>query len=139
MAASAAAAAAAGLGDEAAVIDLCCVVYRKCSLLHLLLGSRVPRRRSFAGGERGSRSSQIAPNTSCGRVRATEHASRGPFNVLERRHSLAEIVERGVGVLAERRRVSLLHFEHECLTFSGSAFRYGNHLAQHGLGFGVAL
>ena len=31
------------------------------------------------------------------RVRATEHAPRGPFRVLERRHGLAEIVERGAG------------------------------------------
>ena len=28
-------------------------------------------------------------------MRATEHAPRGPFRVLERRHGLAEIVERG--------------------------------------------
>ena len=32
------------------------------------------------------------------RVCATEHAPGGPFRVLERRHGLAEIVERGVGV-----------------------------------------
>ena len=32
------------------------------------------------------------------RVRATEHASRDPFRVLERRHGLAEIVERGAAV-----------------------------------------
>jgi len=32
-------------------------------------------------------------------VRAAEHAPRDPFHVLERRHGLAEIVERGGGVL----------------------------------------
>jgi hypothetical protein len=32
---------------------------------------------------------------SCGRVRATEHASRDPFCLLERRHGLVKIVERG--------------------------------------------
>ena len=32
------------------------------------------------------------------RVRATEHAPRGPFRVLEHRHALAEIVERGAVV-----------------------------------------
>ena len=36
------------------------------------------------------------------RVRATEHAPRGPFRVLERRHGFAEIVERGGGVLGRR-------------------------------------
>ena len=37
-------------------------------------------------------------------MRATEHAPRGPFHVLERRHGLAEIVERGTGVPVERLR-----------------------------------
>ena len=36
------------------------------------------------------------------RVRATENASRDPSYLLERRHGLAEIVERGVGVVVER-------------------------------------
>ena len=41
------------------------------------------------------------------RVRAAEHAPRDPCRLLERRHGLAEIVERGAGVLvAERLRVS---------------------------------
>ena len=39
------------------------------------------------------------------RVRATEHALRDAFNLLERRHGLVEIVERGVGVHEERLRV----------------------------------
>ena len=43
-------------------------------------------------------------NRSCGRVRATEHAPRNPCRILERRHSLADIVERGTGVLVERHR-----------------------------------
>ena len=34
-------------------------------------------------------------NVHCERVRSTEHAPRDPFSVLERRHGLAEIVERG--------------------------------------------
>ena len=38
-------------------------------------------------------------------MRATEQAPRDPFSVLERRHCLAEIVERGVGVSVERLRV----------------------------------
>ena len=39
------------------------------------------------------------------RVRAAEHAPRNPFRVLERRHGLAEVVERGAVVLHERPRV----------------------------------
>ena len=38
-------------------------------------------------------------------MRATEHAPRDPFRILESRHGLAEIVERGTGVLIERPRV----------------------------------
>ena len=53
----------------------------------------------FAGAERGLRASQGQPNSLCERMRATEHAPRGPINVLKRRHGLAEIVERGALVL----------------------------------------
>ena len=31
-------------------------------------------------------------------MRAAKHAPRDPFRILERRHGLAEIVERGTGV-----------------------------------------
>ena len=47
----------------------------------------------FAGAERGSRVSQFVLNSLCDRV-------RDPFRVLERRHGLVEIVERGAGVIA---------------------------------------
>ena len=56
------------------------------------------------GAERLSRIFQGALNSFCERVRAAEQASRDPFRVLERRHCLAEIVERGGGVLVERLR-----------------------------------
>ena len=49
-------------------------------------------------------------------MRATEDASRGPFHVLERRHSLAKIVERGAVVPAERLSV---HFPHLALRIVG--------------------
>ena len=39
-------------------------------------------------------------------MRATEHAPRDRFRFLKRHHSLAEIVERGARVQAERMRVS---------------------------------
>ena len=60
-----------------------------------------PRRR-FAGAEDGSRVSQVVIDPYCERVRATKHAPRGPFRLLERRHGLAEIVERGAGVLVKK-------------------------------------
>ena len=53
---------------------------------------RFPRLR-FAGAERGSRDSQGPLHIHDDRVRATKHAPRDPFSVLERRHGLAEIVE----------------------------------------------
>ena len=43
------------------------------------------------------------------RVRATENAPRDPFYLLERRHGLAEIGERGTGVRVERRRETQSH------------------------------
>ena len=48
-----------------------------------------------------SRGSQVVLNVYCERVRATEHLPRDPFRVLERRHGLAEMVERRA-VLVER-------------------------------------
>ena len=41
-------------------------------------------------------------------MRISEQAPRNRFHVLERRHCLAEIVERGSGVLEERLRVNPL-------------------------------
>ena len=69
-----------------------------------LLLELAPRRR-LAGGERGSRVSQFVLNVYCERVRAAEHASGDRFRLLERRHGLAEVVERGAGVKVERPRV----------------------------------
>ena len=72
-------------------------------LVSVLYYSGVPRRRRrVAGAERSSRVSQGYLDRPYARMRATEHAPRGPFHVLERRHSLAELVERGGGVLVER-------------------------------------
>jgi len=60
---------------------------------------------SFAGAERRSRVSQGLLNPHCVWVRAAKHAPRNLIRVLERRHGLAEIVERGAVVLVERHRV----------------------------------
>ena len=45
---------------------------------------------------------QIGCDGLCERVRAAEHAPRGPFQFLERYHGLAEILERGAFVVVER-------------------------------------
>ena len=45
---------------------------------------------------------QIALNVRCERMRAAKYAPRGRFDLLERRHGLTEIVERGVGVVCYR-------------------------------------
>ena len=55
--------------------------------------------------ERSARVPQLALNIHYGGVRASEEAPPGPFRVLERRHGLAEIVERGGVVL-----VTIPHF-----------------------------
>ena len=55
--------------------------------------------------EGGSRVSQGLLNLNRVRVRAAEDAPRGLGRLLERRHGLAEIVERGAGVTVERHRL----------------------------------
>ena len=56
----------------------------------------------FAGVAHRSRVSQIELNVFCERVRAAEHAPRDQFYFLEPLNCLAEIVERGGGVLVLR-------------------------------------
>ena len=73
---------------------------------------------SVAGAERGSCVSQIALNVYYERVRTAEHAPRDPFRILERRYGLAEIVERGTGVLVERPPVKQPHSEREIIILS---------------------
>ena len=83
-------------------------------------------RRCSAGetrAARGSRFSQIPLKPQRGRVRATEHAPRDPCRVLERRHGLVEIVERGAVVLIERPGVSPSRPEREIVTLSEDADR----------------
>ena len=86
-------------------------------------------RRHFAGAERGSRLAQIPLNLHCERVHATENAPRDPFSVLERRHGLAEIVERCGEVVTERYRVSRPQPEREIMALAENALRNGNAFA----------
>ena len=99
--------------------------------------AEVARRLCFAEG--GSRLLQIALNPLCGRVCTTEHASGGPFRILERRHGFAEIVERGGGVLVDRPPVSPPHPEREIITFSENASCHGYRFAHQRFGFFEAL
>ena len=96
-------------------------------------GARRPRNAAavvaFAGAEQCSCILQSILNPLCGRVRAAEHAPRGPFHVLERRHGLAEIVERGAGVHAESRRIILPHLQRELMTLAENASRRGHRFA----------
>ena len=62
-----------------------------------------------AAASRGSRLSQGLLHPVCKRVRAAEHASCGPFRLLEHRHGLAKVVERGVVVVVKRIRENLSH------------------------------
>ena len=70
-----------------------------------------------------------------GRVRAAENAPRGPFCLLERRHGLAEIVERGAGVLVKRPRENFPHLERESMAFSENTSRHWDRFVQQCLGF----
>ena len=67
--------------------------------------AEVARRLLFTGAEHGSRLLQSGLNLLCGRVCTTEQAPRGRFQCLERRHGLADIVERG-GMLEDVRRAA---------------------------------
>ena len=83
----------------------------------------------FAVAERGSRVSQGVLNPRCVRMRVAENATRDPFRVLEGRHGLVEIVERGSLIFVERPRVSLPHLEREFMTLSECASRQGHQIA----------
>ena len=72
-------------------------------------------------------------------MRAADHALRNPFHVLERRHGLAQIVERGAGVIAECPRVIRPQPEREFMTLADTASRHGDRFAQQRLGFFEAL
>ena len=88
---------------------------------------------------RGSRGSQTLLSRQSERVRAAEHAPRGPCRLLKRRHGLAEFSERGAGVAVERLRVIQAHSQIECITFAKDAVRQGYRFAQQRLSFCVAL
>ena len=94
---------------------------------------------SFAGAEHHSRIPQGTLNLCYVWVRAAEHAPRGLFQILEGRHGLAEIVERGAGVKVERPRIKPPQFERIFIAYANNSSRHGHHFAQQRLGFFEAL
>ena len=98
----------------------------------------LPRWRRFAGAERLSRLSQITLNMNNERVRAAENAPRGPFYVHERRHGLADIVERGARA-AKYLTVKPPHPKREIMTISQNTPRPRYRFAQQWLELLVAL
>ena len=93
----------------------------------------------LASAEAGSHGSQGFPNPHCQRVRATQNAPRDPSSVLERRHGLAEIVESGAVVPAERLRVFPPHLEREIMRVPQNTSRHGQRSVYQCLGFFEAL
>ena len=101
--------------------------------------TRLRWQRRFARTERGSRVLQGIPNPHYVRVRAAEHAPRGPFQLLELRHGFAEIIERGDGVIVERPRVSPPHPKRDMMILSKNTACHAHRFAQQCLGFFEAL
>ena len=88
----------------------------------------------FAGAERCLRVLQGTLSIFYGRVRTAEHASRDPRRILEHRHGLSEIVERGAGVLIERVRVKHPQPERVIMRRPKNASRHGQRFERQCLG-----
>ena len=67
-------------------------------------------------------------------VRNSEHAPHGRFDLLERIQCHVEILERGVGVIANHLRVIHPHCERYFIASTEDALRHGHHIAHHRLG-----
>ena len=77
----------------------------------------------------------MALNLHCERVRATEHASRDPFDLLKRRHGFAESIERGFAVPADCVRVVPPHPKRGFVIIAENAPRHWYRFAQQRPGF----
>ena len=84
-------------------------------IIHFCILDCVSRRR-LASAERLLRGSQRFPNGPCDeRMGASEDAPRISRQILEPRHSIAELTERRVGVRVECIRVTTPHLEHKLI------------------------
>ena len=92
----------------------------------------------LAGVEGRPRESQVDLYPVCEWMRATHHAPRDPCRVLERRHGLAEIVERGVVVFVERLRVTRTNREREIIDGAVKAVKRENVVPVPSAGVGSA-
>ena len=127
--------------------------WRGCEWLNFLrrrhrhLALRIPRhlrrhraetrrhRRHLSDAEHRLRVLQVAPKSRLReRVRATEHAPRNTFSVLERRHGLAEIVERGAVLESASAYIHLILSVVSVLS-PENASRHGHRFAQQRLAF----
>ena len=72
-------------------------------------------------------------------MRGAKNAPRNPRGVLERRHGLAAIVERGAVVFVKRLPVNLLQRQREIVSLPENASRRGHRFAQQRPGFFEAL
>ena len=63
-------------------------------------------------------------------MRAAQHAPGSPKSFLEYLQGLAEIIERGAGVIVERPGVIPSHHERERMTLAENTLRYGNIFSQ---------
>ena len=97
------------------------------------------RRRRFAGAERGSRLLQELLDLRYARVKFTEHAPDNPCRVLERRHGLVEIGERGGVVHVERSRVKRPDIERDLILATEDASSHGHYFSRQCPGFFEAL
>ena len=82
---------------------------------------------------------QIELTIPCGRVRATKHAPHDRHCLLERRHGLAEIAERGACVKVERLPVNTPQPKRMLTSLAKNASRHEYGFVQQCLGFFVAL
>ena len=99
----------------------------------------VVRRRGAEHFFGGAGACYMVFNIHCGRMCFSEHAPRDPSRVLERRHGLADIVERGTGVTADRPRVSFPHAKRDYIMISENASRHGQQFVQKLFNFSEAL
>ena len=85
------------------VASCCSIAISPCPSLHYKSGNLLTDHLADVQG--GSRLSQALINPDGDRMRPAQHATRDPFYLLERRHGLMDIFERGAIISVDRLRV----------------------------------